>query len=529
MYVLRSAFLFVSLVSVASLANAQIFRELDGFGNNLATPDLGTPGTALLRRGPAAYDDGLNTPAGPLRPSARFVSNALCAELFGIELNPSNASDMFWQWGQFIDHDIDLSPGSSAAGQHDIDVPAGDPWFDPFATGNQFMSVTRTLSAPDQLGVRQQLNEITAFHDGSNVYGSDTVRALFLRENDGSGRLRVDAAGLLPRNTAGLPNAPSEFDTSMFIAGDVRVGEQTGLSSMHTLWAREHNVIAGYWRGTLPAASGELVYQLARAIVVAEMQHITYTEYLPILLGPNALPAYTGYDANIDPSISNEFSTVAYRFGHSMLSDELMRLNSNMNSITAGPLFLRDAFFNPIMLTQATFGGIEPILRGLSIQKARAVDGRIVDDVRNFLFGPPGSGGFDLAALNIQRAREHGIADYATLCGVYGMSVPATFADIPTSPVNQAALQSVYGSVNDIDPWMAVIMETPVAGGVVGSLAHAILVDQFTRLRDGDRYWYEGYIPQPYLGMIRSMSLSHVIRRNTSIGGELPSDVFHTL
>ena len=117
----------------------------------------------------------------------------------------------------------------------------------------------------------------------------------------------------------------------------------------------------------------------------------------------------TQREVESNPNIANVFSTAAYRFGHTMLSSELLRLNDDGSVIDSGNIALQDAFFNPGAISD---NGIDSILLGASVQTAQAIDPYLVDDVRNLLFGPPGAGGFDLASLNIQRGRDHGLADY---------------------------------------------------------------------------------------------------------------------
>ena len=68
-------------------------------------------------------------------------------------------------------------------------------------------------------------------------------------------------------------------------------------------------------------------------------------------------------------------------------------------------------------------GGIAPVLRGLAAQVQQSVDTQIVPDVRNFLFGPPGAGGLDLASLNIQRGRDHGLSDYNSMREASGQEI----------------------------------------------------------------------------------------------------------
>ena len=118
--------------------------------------------------------------------------------------------------------------------------------------------------------------------------------------------------------------------SSFFVAGDVRSNENVGLTSMHTLWLREHNRLADELAETEFAGQNlsdadvdEEIYQRARQMVIGLIQHITYNEFLPSTLGFNALGPYKGYDASVNPQISNEFATAVYRIGHTTLPNEL--------------------------------------------------------------------------------------------------------------------------------------------------------------------------------------------------------------
>ncbi len=367
------------------------------------------------------------------------------------------------------------------------------------------------------------MNEITAYIDASNVYGSDVLRALELRTLDGTGQLKTSHHELLPFNVNGFPNAPDSNDPSFFLAGDFRANEQVALTAMHTLFVREHNYWAKLFRRDFPSMNGEEVYQFARAVVGAEMQAITYNEFLPILLGPNALEPYTGYNANVNSGIANVFSTAAYRFGHSMLSSVLLRLEANGNPIPEGNLQLADAFFHPNEIIDN--GGIEPLLRGLASQVAQDIDGLIIDDVRNFLFGPPGAGGFDLAALNIQRGRDHGLPSYKKVRLDFGLSPATSFADISSDPTVQMSL-GLYSGVPAIDIWVGGLAEEYASGGLVGETFSVILKDQFERLRDGDRFWYENYLSPSAVLWVENQTLARIIRRNTKIKHEIQDNVF---
>ncbi|MDJ0850113.1 MAG: peroxidase family protein [Myxococcota bacterium] len=503
------------------------YRSIDGTGNNPRHPERGAAGQPLHRALASHYGDGVESMAGQHKPSPRVISNEVCDQQ-GSRPNAHRASDFVWQWGQFLDHDIDLTPEAEPLEPAPIPVPAGDPFFDPGGTGGVGIGFHRSIWHPDTASgpanPRQQKNEITSFIDASNVYGSDAARAAALRKNDGSGELATSPGDLLPWNTGGFPNAGGD-DDSLFLAGDVRANEQVGLTALHTLFVREHNRIARIVRSQLPTWSGDRVYQAARQLVGAEMQAITFREYLPALLGRFAPSVKSVYRPRVQPQIVNHFSTALFRYGHSQLNPLLLRLDEAGNEIAAGNLRLRDAFFAP---DEVVDHGIEPLLRGLASQQAQAVDPFVIDDVRNFLFGPPGSGGFDLASLNIQRGRDHGLPAYnATRLG-YGLPPAANYDDISSDPEIQARLEAAYGAgnVDDVDLWVGALAEDPLPGALVGPLIGKAIRKQFVRLRDGDRFWYRRTLPRVLVLMVESTTLADVIRANTSITS-IQDDVFH--
>lgn len=491
---------------------------IDGTGNNISNPEWGSAGVELVRLTTVAYEDGLSSPAGADRPSAREISNAIVAA-DGSQLNDRQLTDLIWMWGQFIDHDLDLTePAVDASGNplesFPIIVPTGDLFFDPFGTGTQVIDLSRSEFIVGDDGVRQQINAITAFLDGSVIYGSDLERAAALRTFVG-GRLKTSVGDLLPFNEAGLENAGGT-SASLFLAGDIRANENVALTAMHTIWVREHNRIADELATQDPTLSDEEIYQRARAIVRAELQIITYNEFLPALLGEAALSEYTGYDPTVNPGIASVFSTAAYRFGHTLLSPVLLRLDADGTIADEGHIALRSAFFNPNELVSH---GIESLLRGASVQVAQELDNEIVDDVRNFLFGPPGAGGFDLASLNIQRGRDHGLPSYNQARIDLGLSPVTSFSDITSNAELASRLEAVYGDVDNIDVWIGGLAEDHLPNSSMGELFTTILVDQFERLRDGDRFWYENVFSGDELLQLEQTTLAGVISRNTSISG----------
>lgn len=478
------------------------YRSFDGSGNNRRNEQWGAAEQPQIRLLPV---DNSREPGGAAEaslPTPREVSNAVSAQN-GDTANSKGLSDMFWLWGQFLDHDITLVHTNETESA-DISIPKGDPHFDPRGTGEATMHFTRSAHETDSAGQRQHINSITAFIDGSNVYGSDEAAADNLRSHEG-GKLRVSEGNYMPYD-----------DDGQYVAGDIRSNENIGLTSMHTLWMREHNRIADELADKHPRWSDEQLYQEARKINVAQMQAITYNEFLPALVGEDAIPEYQGYDRKVDPGISNVFAGATFRLGHTMLSSELLRLDENGEEIAEGNVALRDAFFRPDKVEEA---GIDPILRGAASQTAQAVDTNIVDDVRNFLFGPPGAGGFDLAALNIQRGRDHALPGYNDAREAMGLSRIESFDDPIWRDGVGEKLAQIYDSPDDVDLWVAGLAERETGDSLVGELATAILVDQFTRLRDGDSFWYEnkGQFSRREVREFNELKLSDIIKRNTDI------------
>ncbi len=498
------------------------YRTIDGSGNNPADDDLGTAGSPFLRLAPSSYADGASDMSGYDRPSAREISNALFAQ-DGPIADPGGASDFFWVWGQFIDHDIDLTRGALTPEAVPVAVPAGDPWFDPAGTGTQTIGFTRSGydAATGTDAPRAQMNDITPYLDASVVYGSDAERAAALRAD--GGYMKVSAGDLLPWNDGSQHNEGEHPGQPGYLAGDVRANENAGLISMQTLFVREHNRLVDALKEDHPDWDAETLYQQAKALVEGEIQAITYNEFLPRLIGPDAMADYSGYKADVDPQIANIFATAAYRFGHTMLSPTLQRVTETGEESRWGHLHLRDAFFRPDKI--AAEGGIDEVLRGLGIGHAQAVDTHVVDDVRNFLFGPPGSGGFDLVSLNIQRGRDHGLADYNSAREAFGLPRVTDWSDITGDVEIQGKLQDLFGSVDNIDVWVGGLAEDPASGSMVGELFQTVIADQFTRIRDGDSFWYENRFTGDELDYLNTVTLADIVRENTGIE-HLQNDVF---
>lgn len=477
---------------------------IDGTGNNMAHPEWGSTDEAMLRLAEAEYADAVAAVGGEDRPSARLISNEVSDSGGSDEISKRLMSAMTYAWGQFIDHDMTLT--SSAENEKmSIAVPKRDPSFDPAGTGTKTIDTMRSAfdesTGTDAANPRQQVNLITAFLDASMVYGSDAGTAASLRTFSG-GLMKTSEGNLLPVG-----------DDGQFHAGDVRANENPGLISLQTLFVREHNLQAARIAASNAKLTDEQIYQQARSIVAAEIQAITYNEWLPSLLGRGAIDTYDGYDSNVNPGISNEFATAAFRFGHSLLGDDVGFLDNNGLPVR-DEVSLAEAFFNASLVKE---NGIDSALKYLASDPSMEVDTEVVEGVRNFLFGPPGAGGLDLASLNIQRGRDHGLADYNDTRKAIGLPRVTSFAEITSDKVLQAKLKALYGSVDDIDLWVGGLAEDHVRGSSVGETFQTIIVDQFERLRDGDRYWYQTQFSGRQLAQLQKTSLSDVIERNTDL------------
>lgn len=510
----------------------------EGGGSGGGGPTGPIPGQAhiqLLRNTFADYWDNISALAGQDRQGPRTISNDVL-EQTSFPLPGKNASDLVWQWGQFLDHDLDLTePDSGLNEQENIEVPLGDPFFDPEGTGTVTIPFVRSVFDPatgtDPSNPREQVNDISAFIDAGNVYGTEPNRIAALRSDDSNvtGRLRTSQGDFLPYNTFGLPNAGGT-GSNLFLAGDIRANETVPLSAMHTLWVREHNTVADRIRAKYPYISGDQIYRMAQRVVISEIQTITYQEFLPLLLGTKAFPRYSGFDPTVDPGIANEFSTAGYRLGHTMLSPIILRLDANGNPIPAGPLPLREAFFSPPTLVNE--GGLEPIMKGLATGVMQRIDNMIVDDVRNFLFGPPGAGGLDLGSLNIQRGRDHGLPDYNTVRIYYGLAPKNDYWQInstdPGVATRLAQAYDGYGGVGNIDLWVGALAEEQSNRNILmGELLYTILQEQFQRLRDGDEFWYQNIYSTSSQRALEKQTLAKVIARNTVLDRkDLQANVF---
>ncbi|KAK0090083.1 hypothetical protein PV326_004246 [Microctonus aethiopoides] len=543
---------------------------------------------------PPDYADGIEEPrvakSGKPLPSAREIS--LRIHNPSPSVNPS-FTVMLAVFGQFIDHDMTATAisqginGSSLAccskenvknklnhpECYPVVVGPGDPVYD--ITGSTCMEFVRSAPASQcKIGPRQQLNQVTSFIDGSTIYGTEESLALSLRSNK-SGQLRMytspDGRSLLPPSTDPYDGCNSAIENKRgrycFITGDARANENLHLTSMHLLWARQHNLIAKKLQLFNPKWSDERLYQESRRIVGAQLQHITYNEFLPIILGDDEMinrklmpltdDSYRNNQTNdskiIDTAISNNFASAAFRFAHSLLPS-LMKMTDNERG-SEDYIELHKMLFNPYSLYNE--GGIESAIKSATSNFIQKTSTHVTSQLTRHLFQDPLHEdddenshhhhlitsnitsdnnlkseiktnnqshvtlpcGLDLVSLNIQRGRDHGLPGYTVWREYCGLSRPRSFDQlvgiIYADNLNQ--IQQVYDHVDDIDLYTGALAEIKTqSDGIVGPTFTCLIADQFQRLQMGDRYWYE-LSNQPYpftpdqLVQLRKSSLAKLI------------------
>lgn len=536
-------------------ARGSPWRAQDGRCNNLAHPWLGAALRTFRRVLPADYADGVSAPrtgrGGSSLPSAREVSITVHRPQYR---DDAALSILLAVWGQFIDHDITataLSKRSTDGGvisccyaaqssglkAHPECFPVmlgpGDPFFEQYNV--TCMEFVRSAPAPAcRFGPREQLNQATSFLDASVVYGPSEELMKQLRSGIG-GRLRMlttdDGRELLPASTDPNDGCNREEESSKgrycFFSGDARGNENLHLTTMHLLLARQHNRLARAMQERNPSWGDERLFQEARRILSAQMQHITYSEFVPILLGNDLMtklelhPLDEGYsrdyDPKIDPRVANVFAAAAFRFAHTLLPG-LMRMISNTSSEYVE---LHKVLFNPFAL----YAGEGPVLRGALNPGLLRFDPHFSPQVSEHLFersapqkGAKGPCGLDLVSLNIQRGRDHGLPPYPVWRRHCGFSEPQSFGDLQGifDDDSLSRIATIFKSVDDIDPYSGMLAEMPIHGGMLGPTLSCILSDQFVRLRRGDRYWYEtGELPQAFspeqLQEVRKTSLAQLL------------------
>lgn len=522
------------------------YRTIDGSCNNLKNPKLGMAQTPLKRLLLNRYEDGLSLPrsksvSGGLLPNPRVVSNVCIGQYNDEDINYTT---MLVAFGQFLDHDVTHVPVARNEEGEAINCcererlnaeeaifcfPLHTPRNDPVFPDKNCINFVRSVSAPGmdcQPGPMNQINQITHWIDSSNVYGSNRNVTRTLRAFK-DGLLKTvrcqDGSECLPFAEALECRGPTR---RCALAGDLRVNEQPTLSVMHLFFVREHNRLARGLKIVNPSWNDEKLFQEARRILNAEWQHIVYNEYLPVHLGerPSLLPLVAGfrrnYYPNLDPRVSNAFAAAGFRIGHTFIT-QILRLYSHISSQLTRELQLRDVFGNGDLIRENN--AFDSILKGLTIQPSEKFDNTVAQTIRNSLFAD-GELGIDLVALNVQRARDHGLPGYTQYRRACNVGDAKKFTDLGSNipPEKILLLSQAYKHVDDIDLFIGMLMEDRCPGAFIGCTFACLITDTFERLRHGDRFFYDlADQPGSFTGLqlqeIRKVSLARIICDNSNI------------
>ncbi|KAG7511877.1 hypothetical protein JOB18_013211 [Solea senegalensis] len=577
----------VRIPQCRTMANINKYRTITSVCNNLNNPRLGASNTPFARWLPAEYDDGISQPKGwnnrtinnVFLPLVRQVSNNILSTTDAGVVSDKQFSHMVTFFGQWNDHDLTFTPFSpsirsfsngvncdESCEQTEPCIPIPIPPGDPRLPSRPDVCLPAFRSAPvcgtgfsafnfgGEPNKREQINALTAFLDLSQVYGSEDNLALRLRDltNDGglmlvNDKFRDNGRELLPFTNVkadmcftrrNITNNANARDVKCFIAGDIRVDENVALTSIHTLFLREHNRLARALKRLNSHWDSETLYQEARKIMGAYTQVFVFRDYLPHILGEDAVRTqigpYRSYNPNIDPSVSNVFATAAYRFAHLAIQPVLSRLNAMYREdvrLPSVPLF--KAFFTPWRIVFE--GGIDSLVRGLIGRPAKlnTQDHMMVTALRDRLFQFVQHLTLDLGSLNMQRGRDHGLAGYNSWRRLCGLSQPRNQAELGRVLNNNnlaRRLLQLYGTPDNIDVWMGGVAEPFVPGGRVGPLFACLIARQFRSTRDGDRLWHQnpGVFTARQRAALSTATLARIICDNTGITS-VPRDVFNVV
>ncbi|XP_051278095.1 eosinophil peroxidase-like isoform X1 [Dicentrarchus labrax] len=560
------------------------FRTASSVCNNRQNTRRGSSNTPFVRWLPAEYQDEISLPKGwdrelkvnsQILPLVREVSNRILSTANSDVEDDPLYTHLVTIFGQWTDHDLTFTPHSPVIRSFSngidcdhscertepcfpIEIPKTDPRFRknsdkciPFFRSAPACGSGNTGHIFGASNIREQMNTLTAFIDVGQVYGADDAKARFLRDlTTDEGLLRVNiqytdnGRELLPFSNATvnmcatrakITNDSNAQEVPCFVAGDERSNENIGLTSLHTLLLREHNRLARALAKLNPRWDGETIYQETRKIMGGYFQVITFRDYLLHIVGPDfiskQLSTYPGYDEDVDPSISNVFATAAYRFAHLMVQPFMFRLNEEYKEHPdyRSPL-LHKAFFTPWRIVFE--GGLDPVLRGLvgSMAKLNTQDHMMSDELRDRLFKFSSDLALDLAALNMQRGRDHGLPGYNKWRKFCGLSQPqnqAQLAEVLNNTDLAERLLDLYGTPDNIDVWLGGVAEPFVRGGRVGPLFACLIATQFQKIRQGDRLWWEneGVFTEAQRESLRETSLARIICDNTGIT-EVPKRPF---
>uniref|UniRef100_A0A4W6D0Z4 NAD(P)H oxidase (H2O2-forming) n=1 Tax=Lates calcarifer TaxID=8187 RepID=A0A4W6D0Z4_LATCA len=523
--------------------------RFDGWYNSLGYPRRGAVGSHLMRLVPAHYWDGVYQPVQqPLLPNPRRLSSLLTQGPSGLP-STRNLTVLSLFFGYHVAFEIfdSRTPGCPPEFMN-IPVPKGDPVFDPTATGEVLLPFQRgpwdKESGQSPSNPRTQVNLVTAWIDGSSIYGPSTSWADSLRSFS-RGLMTSGSEWNMPKEGGGRnlmwsaadPSTGERGPDGLYELGNAWANENMFTAAEGIIWFRYHNYVASKLHEEHPGWSDEKLFQNARKTVVATFQSIALYEWLPGFLKDKKLPPYPGYQKFIDPGISPEFQAAAVRFGITMAPPGVYMRNrtchfrkiTNVDGSSSPAMRLCNSFWK-----RQTSQDVDDLLMGMASQIAEREDNIVVEDLRDYMYGPLRFTRTDLVAITIQRGRDFGLRSYTEVRKALDLPPVKTFEDInpELNNINPQLLHDVaelYNrDVSKLELFPGGLLESLDGPGPVFS---AIILDQFERIRNGDRFWFEnkqnGLFTDEEIQTIRNMTFHDILVAVTSAeANDIQTNVF---
>jgi Animal haem peroxidase/Catalase len=538
-YVLRKQNLFDSQVREAPPTarpvppippdeESRVSRSIDGSGNDLSAPAMGAVGSAFGRNVKPSYRPDLFDQPNPV-----VVSQQL---LYREQFLPARSLNLLAAaWIQFQVHDWVNHPRHKL-GEDDIVVKLpGDMTYSntPGGAPEREMRIAGNIGYPN--GGPNPMspvfgNKTSPWWDGSEVYGSDAEKAARLREG---AKLRMTPDGYLPSDVSG--REITGFNESWWL----------GLSNLHTLFAREHNVLCDELRAHYPSLSDERIYQTARLIVSALIAKIHTVEWTPAILGTKIIDL--GLKANWNGPPANDWLS---RLGIWLVeSHASVGIPKTMPDHHGVPYSLTEDFvtvyrLHPLLPDDYRFvdhaSGAVLGLRGfLDIQGDRAdkqmKEFRLENTLYSFGIAHPGAitlhnnprslQGFerdgeiiDLSVVDLVRTRRRGVPRYNDFREALHKPRIKDWQELCDNKETVRRLREVYRSVDEVDTMVGLFAETPPAGFGFSDTAFRIFILMASRRLQSDRFLTADFRPEIYtpLGMdwVASNGMTSLILRH---------------
>ncbi|KAE8296174.1 Dual oxidase 1 [Larimichthys crocea] len=530
------------VLCVSEHARCEITWEVprfDGWYNNLGYPRRGAVGSHLVRLVPAHYWDGVYQPVQePLLPNPRSLSNLLAKGPSGLP-SKRNQTVLSLFFGYHVAFEIfdSRTPGCPPEFMN-IPVPKGDPIFDPTATGKVLLPFQRgpwdKESGQSPSNPRTQVNLVTSWIDGSSIYGpstswSDSLRSFSvgLLTSGSEWNMPSQANGRNLMWSAADPATGDHGSQGLHVLGNAWANENMFTAAEGIIWFRYHNYVASKLHEEHPEWSDEKLFQNSRKTVVATFQNIALYEWLPGFLGDKKLPPYQGYQKFVDPGISPEFQAAAIRFGITMAPPGVYMRNRtchfreivNIDGSLSPALRLCDSFWKRQSVNVKTSQDIDDLLMGMASQIAEREDNIVVEDLRDFMYGPLRFTRSDLVAVTVQRGRDFGLRSYNEIRKALNLSPVKTFEElnITNTQLLHDVAELYNRDISKLELFPGGLLESLDGPGPVFS---AIILDQFERMRDGDRFWFEnkqnGLFTDEEIQKIRNVTFHDVLIAVTS-------------